>query len=202
MSGGMIMKNEDRRKQTIRQLLDATKQLLREKSCHAITMKDIMDQSQLSKGAIFHYVKSKDEIFAWVLQERLEEIHEHFMSEVEKGGRTFDGPMQIISNNLAGLEDAEEVTNKVLVYLLGREDEPAVAEVLRSFYERSVHLSKQWIMIGQQHGVIQESVDPDKTAELFVLLAFGLRVRASLPALPVSFAAGDLSAFMAHLLKK
>ncbi|RXZ81930.1 TetR/AcrR family transcriptional regulator [Paenibacillaceae bacterium] len=196
------MKNEDRRKQTIRQLLDATKELLREKSCHAITMKDIMEKSELSKGAIFHYVKSKDEIFTWVLQERLEETNQHFLNEVSKYEKTFDGPMQIISNNLAGLEDAHEATNKILVYLLGREDEPAVAEVLHRFYERSVDLSKQWILIGQQHGVIQESVDPNKTAEMFVLLGFGMRVRASLPAFPVSFAARDLSSFMIDMLKK
>lgn len=195
------MKNEDRRKQTIRQLLDATKELLREKSCHAITMKDIMEKSELSKGAIFHYVKSKDEIFAWVLQERLEETNQQFMKEVEQRGGTFDGPMQTISSSLTALEDANEVTNKVLMYLLGKEDEPAVAEVLQNFYKRSVHLSKQWILIGQQHGVIQGSVDPDKTAEMFVLLSFGLRVRSSFQTIPASFTAQDLSSFMVRTLK-
>ena len=68
------MKQEERRKQTIRLLLDATKELIREKGGHSITMKDIMDQSGLSKGSIFHYVKSEDEIFVWVLQDRLENL--------------------------------------------------------------------------------------------------------------------------------
>lgn len=195
------MKNEDRRKQTIRQILDATKELLREKNCHTITMKDIMEKSELSKGAIFHYVKNKDEIFAWVLQDRLEEINEQFMKEVEQGEKTFDGPMLTITSNLAALENANEVTNKVLMYLLGREDEPAVAEVLHRFYQRSVHLAKQWIVIGQQHGVIQESVDSERTAEMFVLLSFGLRVRSSFLKVPVSYTAQDLSSFMAATLK-
>ncbi|MUG46328.1 TetR/AcrR family transcriptional regulator [Paenibacillus woosongensis] len=195
------MKNEDRRKQTIRQILDSTKELLREKNCHTITMKDIMEKSELSKGAIFHYVKNKDEIFAWVLQDRLEEINEQFMKEVEQGEKTFDGPMLTITSNLAALENANEVTNKVLMYLLGREDEPAVAEVLHHFYQRSVHLAKQWIVIGQQHGVIQESVDSERTAEMFVLLSFGLRVRSSFLKVPVSYTAQDLSSFMAATLK-
>jgi len=195
------LKNEDRRKQTTQKLLDATKELLREKSGHAVTMKDIMEKSGLSKGAIFHYVKSKDEIFAWVLQERLEETNRHFMNEVEIGAKTFNGPMQIISDSLPALEDKHDVTNKVLMYLLGREDEPTVAEVLQHFYERAVHLSKQWILMGQQHGVIQESVDPDKTAEMFVLLSFGLRVRSIIPTIAESFTAQDLSAFMVSTLK-
>ncbi|WP_440116944.1 TetR/AcrR family transcriptional regulator [Paenibacillus sp. QZ-Y1] len=197
------MKNEERRKQTVQQLLSATKALLQEKSCYAITLKDIMEQSKLSKGAIFHYVKSRDEIFAWVLQERLEAINEQFDKEVAKSpDKTFDGPMLAISNNLAGLEESHEVTNKVLLYLLGKEDEPAIAEVLQHFYERSVSFSTQWIRTGQEHGVIEASVDADKTAELFVLLSLGLRVRASFPTTSVSLPAQEVSNFMSGILKK
>lgn len=195
------MKQEERREQTIRQLLQATKELLQQRGCHAITLKDIMEQSELSKGAIFHYVKSKDEIFAWVLQDRLEETNRRFMDEVKASPATFDGPMHIIARNLTALEDVEDVTNKVLMYLLGKEDEPAIAEVLKHYYERSVYFSKQWIVSGQQHGVIQESVDPDKTAEMFVLLSLGLRVRTSLPKQHFSCQAEDLSAFMGSVLK-
>ncbi|WP_341278299.1 TetR/AcrR family transcriptional regulator [Paenibacillus sp. FSL H8-0537] len=162
-----------------------------------------MEQSQLSKGAIFHYVNSRDEIFAWVLQDRLESINEHFNAEVAKTtGKSFEGPMHIISKNLSGLEDSDEVTNKVLLYLLGREDEPAIAEVLQHFYERSVFLSKQWIVAGQEHGVIEETVNPDITAELFVLLSLGLRVRASFPLSSASLAVREVSDFMAGILKK
>ncbi|WP_169085057.1 TetR/AcrR family transcriptional regulator [Paenibacillus sp. PL91] len=195
------MKQEERRAQTIRQLLEATKELLAEKGCHAVTMKDIMDKSELSKGAIFHYVKSKNEIFAWVLQEQLEETNKQFMNEVEQVPKTFDGPMQKISENLVKLEDEHDVTNKVLMYLFGKQDEPAVAEVLKNFYERSVYLSKQWIMSGQQHGVIFESVDAAKTAEMFVLLALGLRVRSSFPITSIACTAQDLSALMVGMLK-
>lgn len=201
------MKNIERRKQTIRQLLDATKELLRKKSCHAITLKEIMEQSQLSKGAIFHYVKSKDEIFVRVLEERLEAVNEHFNEEVAKSmdksmDKTFDGPMLAISRSLAGLEDSHEATSKVLLYLLGKENEPAVAEALKHFHERSVSVSKRWIMTGQEHGVIKESVNPDDTAELFVLLSLGLRVRSSIPADSDSFTAKGVSDFMAGILKK
>jgi len=197
----MTLKQEERREQTIRQLLQATKELLLHRGCHAITLKDIMEQSALSKGAIFHYVKSKDEIFAWVLQERLEETNQRFMEEVKASPANFDGPMHVIARNLSALEDKEDLTNKVLMYLLGKEDEPAIAEVLRHYYERSVGFSKQWIVSGQQHGVILSSVNPDKTAEMFVLLSLGLRVRTSLPTQRFSCSAEDLSVFMGSILK-
>ncbi|ANS73772.1 TetR family transcriptional regulator [Paenibacillus yonginensis] len=195
------MKNEERRQQTIRKLLDATKELLQDKSCHVVTLKDIMDKTELSKGAIFHYVKSKDEIFTWILQERLEEINQRFMKEVEQSGSRFDEPMQAISNSLRTLEDPQEVTNKILMYLLGKEEDPLIAEALRGFKDRSVQLAKQWIMTGQQHGVIRPSIDADQTSELFVLLSFGLRVGSTICSAPASFGSGELSSFMAKMLK-
>ncbi|MNI87357.1 hypothetical protein D3C73_1445530 [compost metagenome] len=62
-------------------------------------------------------------------------------------------------------------------------------------------VSKFWIITGQEHGVIKESVNPDETAELFVLLSLGLRVRASFPISSVSLSAKEVSDFMAGILK-
>nr|WP_315949025.1 TetR/AcrR family transcriptional regulator [Paenibacillus sp. PFR10] len=200
--GVILLKQEERRQQTTGVLLTSTKELIREKGCEAITMKDIMDRSGLSKGAIFHYVKSKDEIFAWVLQERLDATNERFHDVVEQGGATFEGPMQKILENLRALDDAQEVTNKVLIYLLGKEDQPAVAETLKLYYERSVQVSKAWIVTGQTHGVIPESVDAEKTADMFVLLSLGLRVRSTIPMVTAGFQLEDFAGMMTQILKK
>lgn len=35
-----------------------------------------------------HYVESKDEIFAWLLQKRLEKTNIRFMDEVKQGSKT------------------------------------------------------------------------------------------------------------------
>ncbi|WP_339320943.1 TetR/AcrR family transcriptional regulator [Paenibacillus sp. FSL W8-0194] len=195
------MKQEERRQQTTRLLLDTVKELIQEKGCHAMTMKDIMDRSGLSKGAIFHYVKSKDEIFAWVLQERLEETNTQFMNEVELGRRSFEEPMRKIAESILQYENAQDVTNKVLLYLLGKEDQPVIAEVLQQYYERSMELSKQWIVTGQRYGVIPASVDADKTADMFVLLTLGLRVRSSIPLTAASFKGLDFTSMISDMLQ-
>ncbi|MCR8644331.1 TetR/AcrR family transcriptional regulator [Paenibacillus sp. N1-5-1-14] len=174
------MKQEERRQQTTQLLLDTTKSLIHEKGCEAITMKDLMERSGLSKGAIFHYIKSKDEIFAWVLQDRLEETNRQFIGEVAVNPN-FTGPMQRIADRFTELTNPEDITNKVLMYLLGKEEQPLVADALRQYYERSVILSKEWITTGQQAGVIPDSIDADQVAEMFVLLTTGLRVRSTIP---------------------
>lgn len=194
------MKQELRRQQTTQLLLDTTKKLIQEKGCHSITMQDIMDRSGLSKGAIFHYVKSKDEIFAWVLQEKLEDINQRFMEQVNRGKKEFAGPMRQITENLPTLQDPKEITNQVLVYLLGKSGQPEINDVLMSFYQHSVNLSRHWIATGQQHGVIPESVETNKTAELFVLITLGLRMRSFLATTDFTFNADDLSSFLTEML--
>jgi len=196
------MKNEERRKQTIRQLIEATQALLEERSCHLITIQDVMARSGLSKGAIFHYVKSRDELFAWVLQARLEALNERFFEAVDANQvASFDGPMQAIADNLIQLEDPSDITNKVLLYLAGKEDDPVVAESLRQFHDHSVHYTREWIATGQRHGVIKDSVDASVTAELFVMLSLGLRMRASLLPASTVLSAAELADYMGRLLR-
>lgn len=198
------MKNEDRRKHTTTQLLGATKELLQEKACHAITLKEIMERSGLSKGAIFHYVRSKDEIFIWVLMEHLETVHSAVLSTIAEADiKTFEGPMQIIAANLVGLEEQGAITNKVLLYLLGKEDEPQVSEALQQFHDRSVSYSMQWIELGIKHGVIDSSINAEQMGELFVLLSMGLRVRTSMHTSGRSHLnSTDIAHFMSTLLKQ
>ncbi|MFB9324918.1 TetR/AcrR family transcriptional regulator [Paenibacillus aurantiacus] len=194
------MKQEDRRQQTIRRLMDTTKELISEKGCHSITMQDIMSRSGMSKGSIFHYVKSKNEIFIWVLQERLEETNGSFMKEVEQGRRNFEDPMQEIEKSILAYENPHDITNKVLLYLLGKEEDPLVAEALTDYYDRSAYLSKMWIEAGQKHGVIAETVDAEKTGDMFTLMTFGLRIRSGIPQAKAVFQAEDLTAFIRERL--
>jgi hypothetical protein len=116
-------------------------------------------------------------------------VHQRFLGLVPLHSRKAYGSLQ-----------ADLAVPRQKFRLCSREDEPAVAEVLKNFYERSVCLSKQWILSGQQHGVIMESVDPNKTAEMFVLLSLGLRVRSSLRIMHTSCTAQDLSSFMVSIL--
>lgn len=197
------MKQEQRRQQTFQLLLQTVEELIVEKGCDSIRMSDIMERSGLSKGAIFHYVKTKDELFALLLQAQLEEIDSRFVEEVNRRQeKEFEGPLREITKKLSMLENPQDVTNQVLMYLLGKREQPSVAEALHAFYEQSFRLSKQWIVTGQNHGVIPETIDADKTAELFMLISYGLRMRSAIPtgAGAPAFTAADFAMFLEHTL--
>lgn len=171
------MKNEERRQLSQQKLLQAARELLREKNVHAITMNDLMERSGLSKGAIFHYVRSRDEIFIWLLNERLESVDAEFEHEVEQQQEPdFYRPMDAIIKRMMELTDPQEMTNRVFLYLLGKEDDPLIRQALQDFQRQSVQYAEHWIVRGQERGVIPATVDARFVAEYFTLIQFGLRV--------------------------
>ncbi|MFE5317754.1 TetR/AcrR family transcriptional regulator [Paenibacillus sp. NPDC056579] len=194
------MKRELKRQQTQQLLLNTTIELIREKGCEKTTFSDIMERSGLSKGAIFHYVKSKEELLAMVLQQSLEETNSRFYQGVADANQEFAGPMSGISQNLPALEDSQNVTNQVFMYLLGKSDESAVKEITK-FYEHVLQVSRQWIEEGQKHGVIPQTVDAGKTADLFVLISMGLRVRGFIQTDSAAFRAEDFTELITRLLQ-
>nr|WP_259547688.1 TetR/AcrR family transcriptional regulator [Heyndrickxia oleronia] len=195
------MDRESKRKNTKKLLLDATRALVQERGCHKMTLNDIIKRTGLSKGAIYHNVKSKDELLALVLQERIEETNDRFFAEVNQGKKEFEGPLKEIVKNLPSLQDPHDATNQIFLYLLSKNDQPAVSTIINKFYDQSLQLSKQWIAAGQHAGVIPLSVNADKTAELFILISYGFRVRSSIFNDSHDFSADDFSLLMVDLLQ-
>ena len=198
---GDNMRRENKRASTKRLLLEATRELIREKGCSGTTLADIMERSGLSKGAIFHYVKSKNELFYWVLQERSEDIDARFQAAAERPERSFEGPMQEILARLPELTNPQELSNQVLMYLLGKSDVPDVREALARHYEQALRQARRWIEAGQDAGVIPPSVNPAYTAELFMLISFGLRMRGAAGGEPAAFGVDEFAKLMTASLQ-
>lgn len=175
------MKQEERRQRTIKLLLDSTKELIEKHGCESITMKQIMDHSGLSKGAIFHYVKSKDEIFAWLLEVSLAESDNQFQVNVNPAEPAFEAPMEAIASGFERLQNPQHAVNRIVMYLLQKSELPEAREALSRFYQQAVNQASQWIESGQKHGVIDPDVDKDKTGEWFVVISLGLRMQSFFP---------------------
>lgn len=195
------MKREEKREQTLQLLLDTTRRLVQEKGCVKTTFGDIMERSGLSKGAIFHYVKGKDDLLGMVLQAEMEETDRQFFETIDSGRRDFQGPMNVIASGLPGMADPRDPTSLIFRYLLGRAEEPGVSDILGRYYGRTVEKSAEWIQAGQTYGVIPAAINAKKTAELFVLVTLGLRMRGGIPADPGALTADDVGDFIRKTLQ-
>lgn len=172
------MSNSLQRNASFQHILDTTEQLIKEKGCRHTTLQDIIEKSGLSKGAIYHYVSGKDELFGLVLKSKMEQMNLNFNGVVEKApAKDAVLPIQFISEGMAAQTEGQDVTSKIITYLLGQIDNPKVESILSEVYGFSLNTAKSWIEIGQKAGAIPEGIDAEKMASLFMVFTYGLRVQ-------------------------
>ncbi|WP_312115589.1 TetR/AcrR family transcriptional regulator [Brevibacillus reuszeri] len=183
-------------------LLTSTEELILEKGCQQTTLQDIMKRSGLSKGAIYHYVKSKDELMGLLLQKRFETIGQQFYQSVQTGGQELSSGLEAISNGLRHIHDSRDVTNLILIYLLSKREDPIIGAMLARLHEASIQASKEWIEVGQKGGVIPASLDAEKTARLFSVITYGIRMNTQIAPDSTQLSAGEVYKMMFEILSK
>jgi AcrR family transcriptional regulator len=159
-------------------ILETTEQLIKEKGCRLTTLQDIMDRSGLSKGAIYHYVSGKDELFGRILKARMEQVNARFMEVVSSTTtKGLNDPLQAIAEGAFRNAGHLDVANKIFIYLLGQMDNPKVADLVKEIYDFSLATAKKWIEYGQNYGVIPNTIDAEKMATIFLTFQYGMRVQ-------------------------
>lgn len=159
-------------------ILDTAERLIEEKGCRQTTLQDIIESSGLSKGAIYHYVSGKDELFGLILKSKVEEMNASFIDAVSAAARRdATAPIQTIAKGMAQKSDSADVSNKIFTYLLGQADHPKVSAILSDLYQYSHQTASRWIETGQQAGALPPSIDAAKMASFFMVITYGLRVQ-------------------------
>ncbi|OXM84324.1 TetR/AcrR family transcriptional regulator [Paenibacillus rigui] len=170
-------------------LLEAAEQLILEKGCRSTTLQDIINRTGLSKGAIYHYVSSKDELFGLILQTKMELMNQRFHEAVQQAAGTGENslPFHAIAEGLAENSLEQSVLNTIFIYLLSHKDQPKIAAILEQHQTSVYETVLQWIRIGQQARVIPAEADASKIASMYIVFSYGLRVQQQLnPAVPIT----------------
>lgn len=164
---------------TFQLLLSTTEQTIQELGCKKTTLQEIINRTGLSKGAIYHYVKSKDELLGLVLQHRMEQTNARFDEAVAaSSSQDITLPLQALTEQFGHmLLNEQEVGNQIFFYLLSQQDNPEVKKMLAQHYENSIQFSVRWIQIGQQNNVIPPELDPYRTSKMFWVYLHGLRIQ-------------------------
>lgn len=161
---------------TLLLLLEATEELILEKGCQHTTLQDILHKSGVSKGAVYHYVNSKDELFALILKEKQLTVDEQFSEEVS-ASEDGDAPFQGIAQRLNKIAHTDVVSNLIFIYLLSKMENTIISETLQVLHDSAVHMGAEWIKVGKEHKVIPEEVDEERLSEMFNVFKYGLVVQ-------------------------
>ncbi|HVO67682.1 MAG TPA: TetR/AcrR family transcriptional regulator [Syntrophales bacterium] len=95
----MVFKKRREREKENRKssILKAARKLFFEKGFKSVTVDSIAKKAELSKGAVYLYFKSKDEIYSQILLNDIGKFHEKVSGLLESGGKASDMLLQLSS---------------------------------------------------------------------------------------------------------
>ena len=148
-------------------ILNTATQLFIQKGSEKTSMQDIAQTAGISKGAIYHHFKSKDEIVFAVIRSR-QELMEEEMKQWLKATENLTGREQlqtILKSNLES-QTARAIDGIVDEY---EQDAGFILTMMRDNLRIGAPLVSDIIKKGMADGSIQTQY-PDQTAEVFLLL--------------------------------
>jgi AcrR family transcriptional regulator len=159
-------------------ILSITEEIILEKGCRNTTLKDIIERSGLSKGAIYHYVDSKDELFGLILNAKIGEMNEKFNKTITqsiKEESPNQGSFGVVGQFFHSRQNKNDIGNLIFIYLLSQDNEK-VKKILSDIFKYSKETGAEWIKMGQENGVIPPTIDAVKMSSLLMTFSYGLRV--------------------------
>ena len=151
--------------QTLEKILTVSYDLFSEKGYDKTSMQDIVNALGMSKGAIFHHFKSKDDIFDGVMNKLAQEMLEQFKT--------------MLAGDLQGLSAKEKLTNlirfsidenKLSNFLISRTKDP---KVLLGLMQLNMRMSSPLAVGVLREGIKDGSITtehPEQCAEVIISL--------------------------------
>ncbi|WP_099156600.1 TetR/AcrR family transcriptional regulator [Virgibacillus ndiopensis] len=155
-------------------LLDAALECFSQKGYYASSVDDIVRYSNLSKGSVYNYFNSKEDIFISLLQhqtktslERLNKVLSEIKSPLEKLKYwiNLDIPFNIHKKKMMRVH---------IEFWMYSADSPDVKKVMTDRFDTVLKIVKDIIAEGKEAGEFRKDVDPEKAAGMFWALHDGL----------------------------
>jgi AcrR family transcriptional regulator len=141
-----------------REILDAARQEFFERGFHTPTVDDVAARAEVSKGTIYLYFKSKEEILAHLLLEGLDLLLKEMESVYNTGSPppAEEGLQALAHAYLDFCQNNPNYFRLIMAFDRGRFEESISRELYKEVLNRSMHglaLVKQAIEIGTSSGV-------------------------------------------------
>ena len=166
---GIAERREREKEQRRNDIIDAAERVFFDKGRHAATMDDVAEEAELSKGTLYLYFKSKEELYLAINLRGLNILAQMFQEAADK--------------NKTGLEKVKAIGEayyqfylnhinyfNALMYFESHEmdfdQKNSIAFDCDSEGHRALFILIEAIQIGIQDGSIRPDIDPQKTAAI------------------------------------
>lgn len=169
--------SQQRRLEQVERVLQAAARCFGGRGYHKATVEEIAREARLSKGAIYTYFASKEEIFLRLNERRWEEFLPRLEGAAAGGGGPWERLLAVWDLVFASHQALEQDVAGPRVefeFWLEAGRQPGLRRILEERRRRLVSLIASLISEGIAAGVFRPEVDPESLARLFWSLNDGL----------------------------
>lgn len=146
-------------------LVDVARQLFAAKGFEGTSVQDVVSVAGVTKGAMYHYFDSKDEllaeIYARVLRHQMERLESYVHSDDPVDVRVHGAAADVVVSTIENLESTTLFFRSL--HQLREQDRVAVTAERRRYHD----LFRGLIQEGQRSGVFRADVDADLVVDYF-----------------------------------
>lgn len=172
--------SDEAKQQRKKRILDAALECFSTKGYYASTVDDIVKFCGLSKGAVYNYFKSKEEIFLSLLEERNERVMEKLKEELAVISSPLEKLKHWIHSDIPYDAKKKKFMHVHIESWLYASDAPDVQRVLKERFDASFQLTEDIIRQGQEQGEIRPAIEPRAAAAMFWSLHDGIWLHVSI----------------------
>ncbi|USK68898.1 TetR/AcrR family transcriptional regulator [Peribacillus asahii] len=155
----MNNKAEKRREQILR----AAFQAVSEKGFHSVTLQDIADYADVSKGVTSYYFQNKEDVFRHLLEWVTEKIYKNEHAAISKEHNALDKLRAYVYAAFANPSDNRKFYRVYLEFLAQANHNEQFRQTNDQFYENCWSIGREIIQLGQKEGTFA-NVDIDKAS--------------------------------------
>jgi len=146
-----------------KQILNATFQAVADKGYHAVTLQDISDYANLSKGVTNYYFENKNEVFYQLLEWTVERIHRNERQAINNETTAINKLKAYVYTAISEPEQNRKFYKVYLDFLAHAGHNAEYRKVNDKFYENCWEMGREIVTLGVKEKVFSVA-DIDKAA--------------------------------------
>ena len=156
-------------------ILKVAREVFIQKGYKNVTMKDIVDACNISRGGLYLYFESTKEIFLNVLQMETQETDDVFSKEITEEAGAGDILALFLKEQKKELLRKKDTLTVAIYEYFFENKVKGKANLIRTQFEDAVSIIEQLIRAGVENGEFY-NVDPELTARNIMYVIEGLKV--------------------------
>ncbi len=165
----------DKSEQKKKLIIEIARKVFMEKGYKSVTMKDIVEACEISRGGLYLYFQSTGEIFEEVLKSEQEDADDLFAGNIPKEASPSDILALLLKEQKKEILNRNASLNKAIYEYFFDSREPFKDNMLKKQFDAAVHVIEKLITAGAESGEFY-CEDPRGAARHIMYVLEGLKI--------------------------